>query len=205
MNAFERWLLWSATLLAGGSGVVYAWMKYLLRPEDPYAVVHHPLQPWILKVHLFAAPSLVFAVGVIFSRHVLGLWRSGKPDAKRSGLATFFLFAGMVGSGILVQSATSQSSARWFGWTHAALGAAFLLSVGIHQATGALLARRHRAAAAEAPLGEPRATGAAPDPVALPLHPARAQDREACLKPRKGGLETSQSSAYRRTKTAPRA
>ena len=72
MTRAERWLLWTSTLAVAVSGFGFAWAKYLVRSDDPFAVVHHPLQPFFLKMHVLTAPILVFAVGFLFSRHVVG-------------------------------------------------------------------------------------------------------------------------------------
>src|SRR5262249_34490426 len=70
MTTLEKALVNLSSILVGLSGVVYAWMKYLMTTDDPYAVVNHPLQPWVLDLHLIAAPILVFSIGLIFMDHV---------------------------------------------------------------------------------------------------------------------------------------
>ena len=45
MTRLEAWFLHVATILVGGGGLVYAWMRYFVRPDDPFAVVNHPWQP----------------------------------------------------------------------------------------------------------------------------------------------------------------
>src|SRR5262249_18836666 len=62
MSAIEKALVNLSSILVGLSGVAYAWMKYLMTTDDPYAVVNQPMQPWVLDLHLLAAPLLVFGV-----------------------------------------------------------------------------------------------------------------------------------------------
>ena len=85
MSRIEKALLWTSTLAVGVTGAVYAWMKFLLTTDDPYAVIHHPWQPAVLKAHILTAPVLVFAIGVIFSRHVVGRWKAGRRAGRASG------------------------------------------------------------------------------------------------------------------------
>jgi hypothetical protein len=85
VTPFERLSLWISTLLVGGSGVVYAIMKYLMTTDDPYAIIHHPWQPFFLKLHIVTAPLLVFAFGVIFLKHVWEQFRTGHPAAAGPG------------------------------------------------------------------------------------------------------------------------
>lgn len=192
MNGLERWLLWVSTALAGATGLAYAWMKYLMSSDDPYAVVHHPLQPWLLKAHILAAPLLVFAVGTVFLRHVLGQWRSRKPDGRRSGVLVFALFAAMVASGSLIQAATWEPWRNWLGWIHLGAGAAYLVFIAVHQAVAATLARREgrTPAGAEA---DRRSAGLA------------ALAGRAWIESASPGRGRPQSSAYRSRNSAPRA
>ena len=58
MTRFERWAVWVTSVLTFVTGVVYLWMKYFLVSDDPFAVVNHPLQPVVLKLHIVVAPLL---------------------------------------------------------------------------------------------------------------------------------------------------
>ena len=127
MTAFERWLHHLSSLLVGGTGLAYAIFLYLVTPADPYAVVHHPLQPLAQHLHVLFAPLLVFAVGLIWSRHVAPrLLRKGFPR-RVSGLALAASFAPMVVSGYLMQIAADESWRQIWGWIH--LGVSLLWTV----------------------------------------------------------------------------
>ena len=71
MSRAEWTLVHMANSLVIVTGVVYAVMRYLVTPSDEWAVVNHPWQPHVQHLHLLAAPLLVFAVGVIWRRHVV--------------------------------------------------------------------------------------------------------------------------------------
>ena len=107
MTAFEKWALWVSSVVVALTGVVYAWMKYLLTTDDPYAIVHHPLQPLVLKIHVLAAPVLVFALGAVYARHVVNQWQRGRVEGRRSGIATFAIIVPMIVSGYLLQTSTA--------------------------------------------------------------------------------------------------
>jgi len=106
VSPLERSLLWIGASGTFVTGAVYAWMKYVLTSDDPYAVVHHPLQPWMLKLHILFAPVLVFAIGLVFTQHIWKRWRTGGSAGRRSGLTTLLTALPMVASGYLIQTVT---------------------------------------------------------------------------------------------------
>ena len=85
MTRYERWTLWASALATGLTGIGFFWTKYLVEAPEPWAVVHHPLEPWLLKLHIVASPVFIFAVGMIATRHILVHLRSrvrrGRPSA----------------------------------------------------------------------------------------------------------------------------
>jgi hypothetical protein len=109
MTRLEAWLLHVATLLVGGGGLVYAWMRFFVRPADPFAVVNHPWQPEVQHLHVLAAPLLVFAIGLIWKAHVWPGVRLRIAARRKSGLALFATAAPMIASGYLLQTATDPS------------------------------------------------------------------------------------------------
>ena len=167
MNRFERWLLWGSTTVVSLTGFVYAWMKYLMTPEGPYAVVNHPLQPWVLKAHIVTAPLLVFAVGLVFMRHIWEQWRSGLRRGRASGLFTFLTLVPMVLTGYLVQTVTHGGWLWWLAAIHLVTGTAYALGFAAHQ--GVIQARhvlaRRRARRMKASRVTDRLEAAIPGPL----------------------------------------
>jgi hypothetical protein len=154
MSPFERWLLWGSTALVGLSGFAFLWLKYFVVPEDPYAVVNHPWQPFFLKLHILSAPLLVFAVGVVFLRHIWRQFRSGRPGGRRTGLTVVLVMLPMVATGYLLQTVASRDALRWLAWAHIATSTAYVLAIGGHQLRTLAVetaARRARAAAEGGP------------------------------------------------------
>jgi hypothetical protein len=124
---FERILLLVSVVLAGGSGLVFAWMKHLMRSSDPFSVVNHPWQPLILSLHVLAAPVLLFALGLITRDHILG--RAKDPRARRgrwSGILAAGVLLPMVGSGYTLQVLVDRGARDLMGWGHLGAGALFL-------------------------------------------------------------------------------
>lgn len=148
MTRFERWAVWSTSVATFLTGAIYLWMKYLLVSQDPFAVVNHPWQPVVLKLHILVAPLLTFSIGVVTLRHV---WRHLKERmryGRRSGLLTLVLVGPMIVTGYLIQAITHQGWVRALAISHIALGLLYGGGLLAHQfATGGKAARAARAEA----------------------------------------------------------
>lgn len=112
MSRFEAWLLHLGSVLVGGTGLVYAWMRYLAVPADPEAVVGHPWQPAVQHLHLLTAPLLVLAVGALFHAHAWTALRLGVRDGRASGLVLLASALPMIASGYLLQTAVDPGWRR---------------------------------------------------------------------------------------------
>ena len=145
MRRGELVLLSMATLVAGGTGVVLYIMKEWLEPTDPFSVINHPWQPFMLKAHLMAVPFLIFAVGLIFSTHAAHRFRSGSTGGRRSGVGLLLLFIPLVVSGVAVQILVDESWRNSAVWIHLLAGAAFLGFFVLHRVVAwGLTLPRHR-------------------------------------------------------------
>lgn len=132
MSRFERWAIWSTTAAMLVTGVAYWWMKELLTPTEPWAVINHPLQPWLLKAHILVAPLLVFSVGLITSRHVWRHYRMGVGKGRRTGLLAALVFVVLTVSGYALQVVTAETLLRALMWGHLGLGVVYSLGVAAH-------------------------------------------------------------------------
>jgi hypothetical protein len=126
-------MLHLSNLLVGGTGLVYAWMIFLVKPADPFAVVNHPLQPQVQHLHILAAPLLVFTAGLIWRRHVWWQYRRGIDERRQSGLSMIFLLVPMIVSGYLIQTAVDDGWRRIWVWVHLAASGLWLLGYLAHQ------------------------------------------------------------------------
>lgn len=108
MSRLEQWTVHVSTLLVGGTGLVYAWMRYLLEPSDPFAVVNHPFQPTVQHLHVLTAPLLVFGIGIIWREHIWKHYRRGVHTGRRSGVSMLLTSIPMVLSGYLIQTTVTE-------------------------------------------------------------------------------------------------
>jgi len=144
MKRFEAWCLHGSNLLVSGTGLVYAWMRYLARASDPFAVVNHPWQPQVQHLHLWTAPLLVFAGGLIWRSHVWKHWSEGVRSGRRSGLSLALTLGPMTLSGYWIQTAISDPWRRAWIAVHLITAGLWLLGYGGHLL--ALWRRRRRRA-----------------------------------------------------------
>ena len=133
MTSFERWSVWSTSVATAVTGFVYLWMKYLMTPVDPWAVINHPLQPWVLKAHILVAPLLVFSLGMVAVKHIWRHLRSARRTARRTGLTTALVLAPMVISGYVIQSVTGESILRVMAVAHIVTGSIYAVGLLAHQ------------------------------------------------------------------------
>lgn len=142
MNRVEAWSLHLSMLLVGGTGLVYAWMRYFLSPDDPYSIVNHPWQPALQHLHVWTAPFLVFAAGLVWREHIWKHWRQGVRKGRRSGGSLLFSLAPMVLSGYLIQTAVSDGWRQT--WVIVHLTTSALWTIGYAAHARALLRRPAR-------------------------------------------------------------
>lgn len=141
MTRFEKWSVLISSALAAITGVAYFWVKYAMVPTEPWAVINHPIQPWLLKSHIVLVPLLVFAVGMIATRHIWRHYRSGMVLGRKSGLMTALSVVPMVVSGYLIQGVTAPSLLSIVTWTHIGTSVLFTVGVAVHS----VLLTRHLA------------------------------------------------------------
>jgi len=118
--------------LTAASGVLYGVLKYFVRGSDPDSRLAAPWQPAVLAAHVLAAPVAVFALGLIFRKHVLVRLlvrqREGRPTGS---LLTWSAFP-LTLSGYLLLVFTGGGARRWTGWIHAGIGLLFAAGYALH-------------------------------------------------------------------------
>jgi hypothetical protein len=132
VTRWEAWLNFAGFALVGASGVAYGMMKYFLPAADPYSRLSSPWEPWALKLHVLAAPFLVFGLGLLLRRHALARLASGQRTGRRTGIALILVAAPVALSGYLIQVLTGEEARRLLGWSHALLGLLFLVAFAAH-------------------------------------------------------------------------
>lgn len=141
MKRWERWSLNGLSLVVAATGFVYFWMKYLIAPQDPFAVVNHPWQSAMLNLHVVASPMLILIFGIVFNSHVMKKLRAPRLPNRRSGYVSLATFAAMVFSGYLLQVTSSEWWLQALVAAHVASGALFTLVYGAHLVISVRLAR----------------------------------------------------------------
>lgn len=133
MSRFEKWSVWTTSILTVLTGVGYFATKYLVSTADPFAVVNHPLQPWFLKAHILVSPLLLFALGLITVRHVWKHFRSGVRWSRKSGITATITVVPMVATGYLIQTLTGTGWVRAMAISHIVFGFLYALGLAAHQ------------------------------------------------------------------------
>jgi hypothetical protein len=166
LSRWEVWLLQASNLLVIGTGLVYGFMRYLMSPADEWAVVNHPWQPHLQHLHVLTAPLLVFAVGLVWHRHVSRHYASGTPNRRRTGLTIAGAAAPMIASGYLLQIAVEPAWRRAWIVVHVTTSVLWLLGYLAHQLAPRTAAVRetHPARASLPTMGSPASTEGEPAP-----------------------------------------
>ncbi|MEO0649438.1 MAG: hypothetical protein AAFZ65_02020 [Planctomycetota bacterium] len=118
MSRSEAWFSHATNLVVGGSGLVYAWMLYLCEPTDEFSIVNHPWQPDLQHIHVLAAPFAVFALGLIWVRHVWTRVRNGHPTRRKTGLILAAAAWPMITSGYAIQVSVDPAWRDAWIWVH---------------------------------------------------------------------------------------
>ena len=142
MTKTEKITVWGSTAVMTATGAALGGMEYFLEPADAFAVVNHPWQPWLLKLHILSAPIMVFGIGMIVMRHIWPHFRNGLKQGRRSGIWSMLLTVPMVLTGYALQVFTSGSWLTALGYAHFALGIAFAAGGAIHYMATKRKARR---------------------------------------------------------------
>ena len=119
-------------LLVTATGAVYAWMKYFMKSDDPFAVVNHPWQSFVLDAHVVVAPLLLFSLGLVYGTHVTAKLGSKTITRRKSGLAALAMIVPMVLSGYLLQVLTNEPARQAAAVAHWISSALFVLGFGVH-------------------------------------------------------------------------
>lgn len=133
MNRFEKWSVWITAVLVTATGVGLLWTKYFVPANDPWSVINHPLQPWFLKAHIITAPLLIFAIGLIATRHIWPHYQARIRRGRRSGILTALFTLPMILTGYLIQVVTHVGWLRALAISHIVLGLVFAAGLAVHQ------------------------------------------------------------------------
>ena len=131
MSRTQLVLLYLSAGLTAGTGLVFAIMKYAMKSDDPFAVVNHPLQPWMLSSHIIVAAFAVFAFGWVFGNHIVPAY-SNSQTKRPSGIWSMLSIAPMVLSGYLLQVSTADAMRKAMATAHWITSGWFVLAFAVH-------------------------------------------------------------------------
>lgn len=147
MTRWEAWLTHITAILLTATGIVYAWMHYIMKSTDPFSVVNHPWEPYVLDSHILIAPILVLLMGLLIRSHILTKLESEGKTSRRSGIWMIPLFVVMALSGYLLQVITA-SWKNVLVIVHLASGSIWFLLYAGHYISSMSLRKLQRASAA---------------------------------------------------------
>lgn len=122
-----------SNVIVAVTGFVYAAMHYLMKSADPFSVVNHPLEPYMLKSHILCAPILIFGTALIVHSHILLKLANGSLSGRKSGIVMIPMFAVMALSGYVLQVLTGSSAHQACVVVHLASGSIWFLCYCSHQ------------------------------------------------------------------------
>jgi hypothetical protein len=133
VTTLEKWVVWIGSVLVMLTGTIYLWMKYLLPAPDEFSVIHHPLQPLFLKLHILTAPILVLGIGSIALRHIWRQFMAGTRQGRLSGISSALVVVPMIVTGYLIQTITGEGLLRVLAWLHIGAGVIYGGAMLAHQ------------------------------------------------------------------------
>lgn len=135
MTLLQKWALNVTTILLTLTGALFAWMKYFVKNDDPFAVANHPWQPYMLDLHVVVAPVSLFIIGVVWASHMKPKYDAGTKPRRKSGLSALWMIAPMVMSAYLMQVLTNERLVEAMRVTHWISSALFVIGLLVHQLT----------------------------------------------------------------------
>lgn len=133
MTPMQKLALNVTVALLTVSGAAFAWMKYFMTTDDPFAVANHPWQPYMLDVHVVAAPAALFVIGAIWAVHVKPKHDAGTRSRRKSGLAALWMIVPMALSGYLMQVLTGERIVEAMRIAHWISSSLFVAGLIVHQ------------------------------------------------------------------------
>lgn len=131
MSRAEAWLFHLANALVGATGAALTWIT-LCWDQDPDSFGGHPWQPLWQHGHVLAAPAFVFALGILWTRHVLPMLRANGRRRRSSGWTMLLSALPMIASGYLLQVATDPGTRQAWSWVHLACSGLWTLGAILH-------------------------------------------------------------------------
>jgi len=122
-------LTWLIVLATAGTGLVQAWMRYLVEPVDEFSAYNHPWQGTTEALHALLGPLLALGLGMVLAAHARPKWFAGSTPkkARLSGALVASLVLVLVVSGAWL-NAWPPVDEQLLNWIHGIAGATFTLA-----------------------------------------------------------------------------
>lgn len=114
------------------TGVVFALMKYFMKPAGDFSVLNHPLQPYMLAAHVVVSPLLVFGFGWVFANHVRPNLAARQLPKRTSGIWSLAAIVPMTLSGYLLQVSSSDAIRKAMAVAHWITSGLFVIVYFVH-------------------------------------------------------------------------
>ena len=114
------------------TGIVFAAMKYFMKPSDEFSVVNHPLQPHMLSAHVVVAPFLLFGLGWVFGNHVWPKLVYREKRYRGSGIWSLAAIVPMTLSAYLLQVSIGDAMRKAMAAAHWITSAIFVAAYAAH-------------------------------------------------------------------------
>jgi len=122
LGPLSRRAVYALCLLLLLSGAAWLVLHTWLRVEGPFGPEHHPLEPWLMRLHgLLALPALL-GLGALLPIHVWPAWR---PRGRRtSGLVLIGACGLLALGGWALYYVAGDATRQWVSISHWVLGLA---------------------------------------------------------------------------------
>lgn len=122
LGPLSRRAVYALCLLLLLSGAVWLVLHTWLRVEGPFGPEHHPLEPWLMRLHgLLALPALL-GLGALLPMHVWPAWR---PRRRRTSGLVLLAACGLLALGGWALYYVAGDTVRpWVSVSHWLLGLA---------------------------------------------------------------------------------
>jgi hypothetical protein len=126
-----------SNFLVVSTGLLLAWNKYFATSTDPYSSASSPWQIRSYNAHILTAPILVFAIALIWNRHIWPRWKNGTVREFgwlkiNTGRLLMFLIVPMIWSGYGLQITADELWRKILITVHLVTSGAWTLGFVLH-------------------------------------------------------------------------
>jgi len=112
------------------SGIIWVYLHHFVRVEGEFGLLHHPVEPLLLKVHGISAALMLIGFGSVLPGHIPRAWALNRNIA--TGIIFFTVMTVLSLSGYFLYYLSDESIRDFTSILHWVLGLAFPVLAGIH-------------------------------------------------------------------------